>query len=96
MKPQLAIFALGARVLMADGANAQYRIGNQTHVRHVSRIFGKTYARHNGAYEFPYLNTEVNRHYKNEAIFAGRGRRRPVRECLHHQSKPRKTSAVAA
>jgi hypothetical protein len=38
MKAKLAVIALGALVLMADGANAQHRTGRQTHVRHLSRV----------------------------------------------------------
>ncbi len=41
MKAKLAVIALGALVLMANGANAQHR--GQTHVRHLSRIFGQAY-----------------------------------------------------
>jgi hypothetical protein len=43
MKAKLAIIALGALVLMANGANAQHRTGSQTHVRHLSRTFGQAY-----------------------------------------------------
>jgi hypothetical protein len=44
MKAKLAIVvALGALALMANGANAQYRIGGQTNIRHLSRIFGQAY-----------------------------------------------------
>jgi hypothetical protein len=41
MRAKLAVIALGALVLMANGANAQHR--SQTHVRHLSRIFGQAY-----------------------------------------------------
>jgi hypothetical protein len=41
MKAKLAVIALGALVLMANGATAQPRTGSQTHVRHLSRIFGQ-------------------------------------------------------
>lgn len=37
MKTKLAVFAFGALVLIANGTNAQ----PQTHVRHLSRIFGQ-------------------------------------------------------
>jgi hypothetical protein len=43
MKAKLAVFALGALVLMANGANAQHRTSGQTHVRHLSRMFGQAY-----------------------------------------------------
>jgi hypothetical protein len=43
MKVKLAAIALGALVLMANGANAQHRTGSQTNVRHLSRIFGQAY-----------------------------------------------------
>jgi hypothetical protein len=43
MKAKLAVFALGALVLMANGANAQHRTSGQTHVRHLSRISGHAY-----------------------------------------------------
>jgi hypothetical protein len=74
MKAKLAVIALGALALMANGANAQHRAGSQTHVRHPSRIFGQAYgyARGDNTYHYPYYNTEVNRHYNNEVIFAGR------------------------
>jgi hypothetical protein len=74
MKAKLAVIALGALVLMANGANAQHRTGGQTHVRHSSRIFGQAYgyARRHDTYRYLYYNTEVNRHYNNEVIFAGR------------------------
>jgi len=44
MKAKLVIIALGAFVLMANGANAQPRTDSQTHVRHQSRIFGQARA----------------------------------------------------
>jgi hypothetical protein len=71
MKAKLAIIALGALVLMAPGANAQHRIGSQTHVRHLSRTFGQAYG-YAPRYHYLYTNTDVNRHYNNEVIFAGR------------------------
>jgi hypothetical protein len=43
MRAKLAVFALGALVLMANGANAQHRTSGQTHVRHLSQIFGHAY-----------------------------------------------------
>jgi hypothetical protein len=43
MNAKLAVFALGALVLMANGANAQHRTSGQTHVRHLSRIFAQAY-----------------------------------------------------
>jgi hypothetical protein len=43
MKAKLAVIALGALVLMANGANAQHRTGTQTHARHSSHIFGQAY-----------------------------------------------------
>jgi hypothetical protein len=43
MKAKLAVIALGALVLMANGANAQHRTNSQTHVRHLSRTFGQAY-----------------------------------------------------
>jgi hypothetical protein len=43
MKAKLAIIALGALVLMANGANAQHRTSGQTHVRHLSRTFGQAF-----------------------------------------------------
>jgi hypothetical protein len=43
MKTKLTIMVLGALVLSANGANAQPRTGSQTHVRHLSRIFGQAY-----------------------------------------------------
>jgi hypothetical protein len=74
MKAKLAVIALGALVLMANGANAQHRTGSQTHVRHSSRIFGQAhgYVRRYETYHYIYYNTEVTRHYNNEVIFAGR------------------------
>jgi hypothetical protein len=74
MKAKLAVIALGALVLMANGANAQHRTSGQTHVRHPSRIFGQAYgyARGYNTYRYPHYNTEVNPHYNNEVIFAGR------------------------
>jgi hypothetical protein len=71
MKAKLAIIALGALVLMAPGANAQHRIGSQTHVQHLSRTFKHAYG-YAPRYHYLYLNTDVNRHYNNEVIFAGR------------------------
>jgi hypothetical protein len=71
MKAKLALIALGALVLMAPGADAQQRIGSQTHVRHLSRTFGQAYGCA-PRYHYLYLNTDVNRHYDNEVIFAGR------------------------
>ena len=71
MKAKLAIIALGALVLMAPGANAQHRIGSQTHVRHLSRTFGQAHG-YVPCYHYLYSNTDVNRHYNNEVIFAGR------------------------
>jgi hypothetical protein len=38
MKAKLAVIALGALVLMANGANAQHRTSGQTHVRHASAM----------------------------------------------------------
>jgi hypothetical protein len=43
MKAKLAVIALGALVLMANGANAQHRTSGQTHVRHLSPTFGQAY-----------------------------------------------------
>jgi hypothetical protein len=43
MKAKLAVIALGALVLMADGANAQHRTSGQAHVRHLSPAFGQAY-----------------------------------------------------
>jgi hypothetical protein len=43
MRAKLAVIALCALVLMANGANAQHRTSSQTHVRHLSHIFGQTY-----------------------------------------------------
>jgi hypothetical protein len=43
MKAKLAVFALGALVLMGNGANAQHRTRGQIHVRYLSRIFGHAY-----------------------------------------------------
>jgi hypothetical protein len=74
MKAKLAVISFGALLLMANGANAQYRTSIQTHVRHSSRIFGHAYgyAQRHDTYRYLYYNTEVNRHYNNEVIFAGR------------------------
>jgi hypothetical protein len=58
-------------VLMANGANAQHRTGSQTHAWHLSRTFRQAYG-YGSRYHYLYLNTEVNRHYNNEVIFAGR------------------------
>ena len=41
MKAKLVV--LGALALMANGANAQQPTSSQTHVRHLSRIFGHAY-----------------------------------------------------
>jgi hypothetical protein len=71
MKAKLAIIALGALVLMGNGANAQHRTGSQIHVRNLSRTLGQAHE-YGSRYHYLYLNTEVNRHYKNEVIFAGR------------------------
>jgi hypothetical protein len=59
---------------MANGANAQHRTSGQTHVRHLSRAFGQAYgfARGYEKYHHLYFNADVNRHYNNEVIFAGR------------------------
>jgi hypothetical protein len=38
MKAKLAVIALGALVLMANGANVQHRTSGQTHVRHASAM----------------------------------------------------------
>jgi hypothetical protein len=43
MKAKLAVIALGALVLMANGAIAQHRTGGQMHVRHLSPTFGQAY-----------------------------------------------------
>jgi hypothetical protein len=43
MKMKLAVIALGALALMANGANAQHRTSN-AHVRLLPHIFAKTYA----------------------------------------------------
>jgi hypothetical protein len=43
MRAKLAVIALGALVLMANGANAQHRTSGQPHVRHLSRIFRQAY-----------------------------------------------------
>ena len=43
MKAKLAVIVLGAMVLMTNGADAQERTSSQTHVRHLSRIFGQAY-----------------------------------------------------
>jgi hypothetical protein len=43
MKAKLAVIALGALVLMANGANAQHRTSGQTNVRNLSRTFGHAY-----------------------------------------------------
>jgi hypothetical protein len=74
MKAKLAVIVLGALVLMANGANAQHRTGSQTRVRHPSRILAHSYgvARGYERYHYLYLNADVNRHYNNEMIFAGR------------------------
>jgi hypothetical protein len=71
MKAKLAIIALCALVLMTPGANAQHRTGSQTHVRHLSPTFGRIYG-YAPRYHYLYLNADVNRHYNNEVIFAGR------------------------
>jgi hypothetical protein len=71
MKAKLAIIVFGALVLMANGANAQHRTGGQTHVRHLSHTLGQAYE-YGSRYHYLYLNTDVNRHYKNEVIFNGR------------------------
>jgi hypothetical protein len=70
MKAKLVVIALGTLLLMANGANAQHR--TQTHVRHPSRIFGQAYGYAYDTHRYLYYNTEVNRHYNNEVIFAGR------------------------
>jgi hypothetical protein len=74
MKAKLAVIVLSALVLMSNGANAQHRTGSQTHVRHPSRILAHSYgfARRYDTHHYLYLNADVNRHYKNEVIFAGR------------------------
>ena len=43
MKAKLAVIALGGLALMANGANAQHWTSGQTHVRHLSRVFGQAY-----------------------------------------------------
>ena len=70
MIAKLAFIALGALVIMPNGANAQHR--SQTHARHQSRIFGQAYGYAYDTHHYPYYNTEVNCHYNNEVIFAGR------------------------
>jgi hypothetical protein len=74
MKAKLAVIALSAFALTANGANAQHRTSSQMHVRHPSPIFGQAYAyaHRYDTYHYLYYNTEVNRHYDNEVIFAGR------------------------
>jgi hypothetical protein len=74
MKPKLVVIVLGTLVLMANGANAQHRTGSQSHVWHPSRILAHQYgfARRPDRSHYLYLNADVNRHYHNEVIFAGR------------------------
>jgi hypothetical protein len=43
MKAKLAIVVLGALVLIANGANAQHRTGNPTHVRYPSHASAPSY-----------------------------------------------------
>jgi hypothetical protein len=43
MKAKLAVIALSALALMANGANAQPRTSSQTYARHLSRTFGQAY-----------------------------------------------------
>jgi hypothetical protein len=71
MKAKLAIFVFGALVLLANGAYAQHGTGGRTHGRHLSPTLGQAYE-YGSRYHYLYLNTDVNRHYKNEVTFNGR------------------------
>lgn len=71
MKTQLGAFSLGALMLALGGADAAHVSGDQTNARHLSGISGYAAGR-DGAYKYLYLNADVNRHYNNEVVFAGR------------------------
>jgi hypothetical protein len=60
MKANLAVIALSALVLMANGANAQHRTSSQTNVRHVSRMFGQAYG---------YAPQEVRRYQSSVGVY---------------------------
>jgi hypothetical protein len=69
MKTQLSRIVAGALVLIAIGANVEHAMAGQARTRHSARHnFRQAYQSH----RYLYLNTEVNRHYKNEVVFAGR------------------------
>ena len=60
MITKLGIAVLAATVVVADSANAFQAI------RHMDQT------RYDYSHRYPFLNTDVNRHYGNEVIFAGR------------------------
>jgi hypothetical protein len=75
MKTPLSRIVAGALVLIAIGANAQPAMAGRARARHSARhVFGQAYGSitHHQSHRYLYLNTEVNQHYKNEVVFAGR------------------------
>jgi hypothetical protein len=75
MKTQLSLIAISTLALITIGVNTQHALAGQLRARHsVRHVFGQAHesVTHHQSYRYLYLNTEVNRHYKNEVVFAGR------------------------
>ena len=60
MKTKLVFIVLGALALVASGADAQPQTSSQTHVRHLSRMFGQAYG---------YSPQEVRRYRSSVGVY---------------------------